>query len=481
MLIKVEANELRIGMYVAELDRPWLDTPFLLQGFLVEEEEQLALLRHYCAFVFVDRERSAAGLFPAHQGPAFTAAEELRLTETGRFKAAVEVNPQSNTPEGSALLEPFSSILQRLGDMFGKRDEHRRSKEDVSKPGRRPENDESPPPKPLRHGFIPPSVELTYHPETKVIEEEIGSAREAYILAQELTHQMVGDIRSGKIISIDRIEEVIHDVVDSMVRNPDALMWVARLKQQDTATYGHGLQVAVYLVALGRYLSLPKEHLARLGTLGLLLDIGKTKLPRTLLAKPGTLTKEEFDLIRKHVQLGVDLLRNTPNLHPEILDGLAQHHEREDGSGYPNGLNAGRISLFGRMAAIVDTFVALTNVRPYAEAFSPYETLRKLTLWSGKLFHKPLVEQLVQAIGVFPVGSLVELSTGEIAVVVRQSKVRRLKPRLLVICGPDKLPVSSPGILDLLYQSGSDIEPVRIIRGLPAGAYGLDAREYYLS
>ncbi len=292
---------------------------------------------------------------------------------------------------------------------------------------------------------------------------------------------MVGDIRSGKIISIDRIEEVIHDVVDSMVRNPDALMWVARLKQQDTATYGHGLQVAVYLVALGRYLSLPKEHLARLGTLGLLLDIGKTKLPRTLLAKPGTLTKEEFDLIREHVRLGVDLLRNTPNLHPEILDGLAQHHEREDGSGYPNGLNAGRISLFGRMAAIVDTFVALTNVRPYAEAFSPYETLRKLTLWSGKLFHKPLVEQLVQAIGVFPVGSLVELSTGEIAVVVRQSKVRRLKPRLLVICGPDKLPVSSPGILDLLYQSGSDVEPVRIIRGLPAGAYGLDAREYYLS
>lgn len=476
-------------MYVAELDRPWLDTPFLLQGFLVEGEEQLALLRHYCAFVFVDHERSAAGLFPAsHPGFTAEAAEEVRLTETGRFKVAAGVNSQSDTRGRSAPLPSAGetpglsgSLLQRLGDMFGKWGEHRGSEKGATKAGRRPGDDENPPPKLLRHDFIPPSVELTYHPETKAIEEEIGSARQAYALTQELTHQVVSDIRSGKIIPIDRIEEVIHDVVDSMVRNPDALMWVAHLKEQDTTTYGHSLQVAVYLVALGRHVSLPKEHLTRLGTLGLLLDIGKTKLPRTLLAKPGTLTENEFNLFKEHVRLGVDLLRNTPNLHSEILDGLAQHHEREDGSGYPNALSAGRISLFGRMAGIVDTFVALTNVRSYADALSPYEALRKLVLWSGKLFHKPLVEQLIQAIGVFPVGSLVELSTGEIAVVVRQNRVRRLKPRLLVICGPDKLPAPSPTVLDLLYQSGGSSEPIRIMRGLPAGAYGLDAREYYLS
>lgn len=291
---------------------------------------------------------------------------------------------------------------------------------------------------------------------------------------------MIDDIRSGKLVALDKIEEVITDVVESMVRSADALIWVARLKQQDSVIYGHSLQVAVYLVSLGRHLGLPKEHLARLATLGLLLDVGKTKLPRTLLAKPVTLTPDEFDLIKQHVRVGLELLGGTPGLHPEILDGVAQHHEREDGSGYPQGLRTESITLFGRMAAIADTFVALTNARPHADPISSYEALRKLTSWSGTLFHPPLVEQFIQAVGVFPIGSLVELSTGEIGVVVRQNKVRRLKPRVLVISEPDKTPVSSPSMLDLLHQPAVN-DPVHIVCGLAVGAYGLDAREYYLS
>ncbi|MFS8086889.1 MAG: HD-GYP domain-containing protein, partial [Acidobacteriota bacterium] len=176
-----------------------------------------------------------------------------------------------------------------------------------------------------------------------------------------------------------------------------------------------------------------------------------------------------------------DLLRDIPDLHPDIPEGLAQHHEREDGSGYPNRLTAAKISLFGRMAGIVDVFAAITNVRPYGEPLSALDTLRKLARWSGNLFHKPLVEQFIQAIGVFPVGSLVELSNGEVAVVIRQSRVRRLQPRVLVICGKDKLPMASFRVLDLLYQPDRDSERVHIMRGLPAGAYGLDSNEYYLS
>jgi len=530
VLIKVAAKDIRIGMFVAELDRPWMDTPFLLQGFLVEDEKELSRLRRYCQFVFVDDKRSGAGLFSGIEeqesppsaavapdrnigvsvagsvsassaaGESTDAARtrtpppeqqygELRVSDSGRFKVvfgagsggrAAAKSAAASTPAGVSLPSLFGFSFRWLRDVFGGRGGSRGSAAGTAKARRALDDAEVPPRKPVHHDFIPASIQITYHPETRTIEEEIAPARQTYARVEELTRQVVSDIRSGKLVAIDQIEEVIRDVVDSMVRSPDALMWVARLKQQDTAIYGHSLQVAVYLVALGRHLGLPKEYLARLGMLGLLLDVGKTRLPRTLLAKPGALTADEFDLIKQHVRVGLQLLRHTPNLHPEILDGLAQHHEREDGSGYPAGLRAGRIGLFGRMAAIADSFVALTNARPHAEAVSAYEALRKLTTWGGRLFHAPLVEQFIQSVGVFPVGSLVELSSGEVAVVVRQSKVRRLKPRVLVICGPDKVATPSPSMLDLLYQPAGG-EPVHILRGLPAGAYGLDAREYYLS
>lgn len=465
MVIQVEASELKVGMFIADIDRPWLDTPFLFQGFLIEDDEQLAELRRHCTYAQVDYERSAAGLLPAPDLGADPNAFRRpgRAATQGYFKVVEESVPRA----------PRESFLQRLKDLFGSRGgmnaEHLE------------ELDEGPPPILVHHDFIPKSVELTYHQKTTTVAEEIGPARQVFGLSQEFTQQVFTDIRAGKIISIEGIEEVIHNVVDSMVRNPDALMWVAHLKQQDMETYGHDLQVAVYLVAFGRNLNLPREHLDQLCMLGLLLDIGKTKLPREMLAKPGKLTLEEFELTKRHVDFGLDLLRDTPNLHADILEGLAQHHEREDGSGYPHALSSGSISLYGRMAAIVDVFVAITNVRPYAGALSALDTLRNLTIWSGNLFHKPLVEQFIQAIGVFPVGSLVELSSGEIAVVIRHSRVRRLQPRVLVICGPDKIPTPSFRVMDLLYQPDRDSERIHIVRALPAGAYGLDPHEYYLS
>jgi HD-GYP domain-containing protein (c-di-GMP phosphodiesterase class II) len=267
-----------------------------------------------------------------------------------------------------------------------------------------------------------------------------------------------------------------------MVRNPDALMWVARLREKDKTVYGHGLQVAVYLVAFGRHLGYPKAELAQLGTIGLLLDIGKIRLPRELLEKHGRLSSGEFETVKAHVAHSLDILEETPNWSPEVLEGIAQHHERMNGSGYPKGLKADEIGLFGRMAGITDCFAALTKSRPYADAVSSYEALRSISSWGGEFFHAPLVEQFIQAIGVFPVGSLVELSTGEVAVVVSHNKLRRLKPRVLVLTASDKTPSAYPVMADLLYDPklGGD-QPAFIRRSLPAGAYGLDPRENYLS
>jgi HD-GYP domain-containing protein (c-di-GMP phosphodiesterase class II) len=303
------------------------------------------------------------------------------------------------------------------------------------------------------------------------MDEEMPQARQAFAQAETLSRQLIEDIRAGRIFSVEELDQVIDDVVDSALRSPDALMLVTRLKHQDQTIYGHSLQVSVYLVALGRHLGLPKEDLARLATLGLFLDLGKTKVPHELLSRPGPLTPEEFEVVKQHVSHGMGLISRIPDLHRSILEGIAQHHEREDGSGYPGGLRAEGISLYGRMSGIVDTYVAMTNPRPHAPALTAYDALRKLSELGGRLFHAPLVEHFVQTVGVFPVGSRVELSSGEIAIVLQQSTVRRLKPKVLVVAGPDKAPLKVPTTLDLLYQPAGS-EAVHIARGLPAGPHG---------
>jgi len=526
MLINVAAKNIRIGMFVADLDRPWTETPFLLQGFLVEDEKQVAQLQELCKIVYVDSSRSVVGVFPENREPT-PRPRAPTTSPPGQRRDGSTIGPGNSGSPPEATMPPRASrgaatkpvrkpskpekfsdsemlildVIQELGPrgmptaepepdsgdyyqptfmdamrdgisvLFRKRERPREPQRGPMpvRPVARPQAAEKP--APARHDFIPASMQLMTHPVTKTIDQEMPQAREAFVQVEALSRQLIDDIRTGRPFSVDELEDCIDDVVDSALRSPDAMMLVTRLKEQDVVTYGHSLQVSVYLVALGRHLGLPREELARLGTLGLFLDLGKTKVPANLLSKAGPLTPEEFELVKRHVSYGIDLVRKLPDVHASILDGIAKHHEREDGSGYPGGLNAEGISLFGRMAGVVDTFVAMTNRRPYAAPISAYEALRKISELGGKLFHAPLVEQFVQTVGVFPVGSRVELSTGEIAIVLQQSTVRRLKPKVLVVTGPDKVLLTAPTVRDLLYQPAGE-EAVHINRGLPTGSDG---------
>ncbi len=477
---KVAVKDLKVGMFVADLDRPWIDTPFLLQGFLIEDSRQIAELQRICEYVVVDRARSTGDEFRKPEGTGkppgaapvrSSASLSIQLDTASRpqpngSKAGVTEPLPAATPAGGGL----GGIVDSLKNLF------RRA------PKALPDNPADLAPESPRTALLPPSVQVTIYPDTRTVEEEIAPARAAYDRTSEVLRKIASDVWAGHPVEIARVEEVVDEMVESMVRNPDALMWVARLREQDITTYGHGLQVAVYLVAFGRHLGFPRAELSQLGTIGLLLDIGKIKLPRALLEKQGRLTPEEFETAKSHVNLGLDILAATPNWPIEVLEGIAQHHERMNGSGYPRALRAERIGIFGRMAGITDCFAALTKSRPYAEAVSSYEALRSITGWGGEYFHAPLTEQFVQAIGVFPVGSLVELSTGEVAVVVSHNKVRRLKPRVLLLTAPDKTPSAYPIMVDLLYDPllGGE-EPAFIRRSLPTGAYGLNPRENYLS
>ncbi|HEX3099228.1 MAG TPA: HD-GYP domain-containing protein [Usitatibacter sp.] len=511
MATKVFTHELKVGMFVADLDRPWVDTPFLLQGFLVEDEDQVAALRAHCEYVMVDRARSTGDEYEAPAGVAATppaaaarrAAAPSVATARPATRSDVSMDEPARPAAGTATdgYEPRVIRLDTppaargngaddhgdagpglLGRMFARLKGKGRRDDRSAPPGPPPAPVETPQEFEARAALAPPGVAITTYADTVSVEVEVPRAREVVSRSTDLLEKLVSDIRLGQSFEVDRVEEIVDDMVESIVRNPDALMWVARLREQDIGAYGHGLQVSVYLTAFGRHLGFPKSHLAILAQVGLLLDIGKIRLPKDLLEKQGRLTPEEFEAVKAHVQHGLDVLGSTPNFPAEVIEGIAQHHERMNGSGYPNALMGEEIGVIGRMAGIVDCFAALTNHRPYAAAVSSYEALRSITNWGGDFFHEPLVQQFVSSVGVFPVGSLIELSTGEVAVVVSHNKLRRLKPRVLVVTGPDKTPVAHPAMVDLLYDPkvGGE-EGVFIKRGLASGAYGLDLRDYYLS
>ncbi len=527
-------------MFVAELDRPWIDTPFLLQGFLLEDGEQLKQLREHCEWVWIDPRRSvgpdydnkpapkkvverrdlgseprvvmqkaqkpAAGATPAPQAPArktllpargsTSADAKTRNKESGGKRSrefAIETKrsvvqddsaePVSSgreaEPSRSARAEPsggglrglFGQLKESVSNLFAREQEDDldyNSVEEITRP-----REEA-----VRPGFIPETVLLTVYEDQKTVENEMEAATTAFEHTSDLLDKMVADVRAGESLQLEGADEVIEEMVDSMVRNPDAMMWVGKLRELDISSYSHGLTVAINLVAFGRHLGYPKEQLSQLGLIGLLLDIGKIKLPQELLERKSRFTPAEYDLVKTHVQLGLKILENTPGIHPDVTDGIAHHHERVDGSGYPLALAGERISVFGRMAAIADTFSAVTKARPYADTIAPHEALRMLTEWGGKQFQIEMVEQFIQSIGAFPVGCLVELSTGEVAVVVTHNKTKRLRPKVLIVTDPDKTPRRHPSTLDLLYDISDN--PVHIRRGLASNAFGIDAREYYI-
>ena len=527
MQTKVSSSELKIGMFVSALDREWTDTPFLFQGFLIENEEDIRLLQQYCEFVHIDWSRSPLqrpeqsskqNTFSVTENPinkqALSSTSQSFLAETrsppvnknndapgiteisGTFastpatKIKARIPPPKAQPTANKLGSPrvpdysdqeglLSEFAGKMIDLFkGKSKEpqgNSYAKQQHPALEQQDVNEERP-------AFISRDIELSVYVDARPVEEEIAPAINAHNNANNLLNNLVLDIKSNKQFSIEDTEVVIQEVVNSMIRNPDAMMWVTRLRKQDEHSYGHGIQVAVYLVALGRHLGLPKYFLDRLCMIGLLLDIGNIKLPKELLLKKGRLTSEEFETIKSHVQIALEILKDTPDLHPEVVQGIAQHHERENGSGYPAGLSGNEISLFGRMSAIVDSFSALTSPRSYADVMPAYEALQCLINFNPGLYQASMVEQFVQAIGIFPVGSMVELSSGEVAVIISHSKVRRLKPRVLIISDSSKRAYPQPTTLDLLYQRQiANQNELYIQRGLPTGAFGLDAREFYLA
>jgi len=468
--VRLPVERLEHGMFVAELDRPWLDTPFLLEALLVRNDAELQTLRRTCRYVVVDIERSTEAV-----------ADKLRdaLARAAARREGVR----------ALVTRAFSTLLRRgaRGERGERTARQRRVRADAEPQPRRAasregmDNGDSGLPTPAAASLhLPRGTTLRAYPEPVPLQQALPRARESWTRGAETLRTLLEDLHKDAPGDLRDVGKVADELVESMIETPDAMMWVARLRDQDRSTYHHCLKVGIHLIALGRQIGFPRDDLVRLAQIGMLADVGKIRLPRALLEKPGMLTPSEQIVVRRHVRIGVEALRKSMPLDRRIEEGILQHHERLDGSGYPIGLRGMDIGIFGRMAGIADCFAALISDRPYAKAAAPQDALMQMYGWCGTSFHEPLVEQFVQAIGVFPVGSLVELSNGEAAIVIAHNRVRRLEPRVLVLAGADHVPLAAPFERDLLTGPVDGTgKPIRIARGLAAGAYGLQLRDYY--
>ena len=283
---------------------------------------------------------------------------------------------------------------------------------------------------------------------------------------------------SGKVDAV-RIKKSADPVISSISRNPDACLWLGRLKRHDKYSYQHAISVSIWAVALGRQLGLQKHDLRSLAIGGMLMDVGKILVDPELLQADRALTEEETREMHHHVAHGVHLVKKSGIHNQDILDMVGFHHERYDGSGYPRGLKGNQIPPFARIAAIADTYDAMTSERSYADALAPAEAIRALYKERDVMFQAELVEAFIQAVGIYPAGTLVELTSGEVGVVVAESRTRRLLPKVILILDRRKQHYPRPKLVDL-QDTGSNGHGghVAIARSLEPGAYEIDISRY---
>ncbi|HEX7370002.1 MAG TPA: HD-GYP domain-containing protein [Rhodanobacteraceae bacterium] len=306
------------------------------------------------------------------------------------------------------------------------------------------------------------------------VEDEVPRARETLRTTAALLDQIYADIASGRELSIEQVERVVRPLVASVLRSADALLFLDSMRQHDNYTYGHAVSCGALAAAFGRHMGLSEDTIMSLASGGMLMDVGKTRIPDALLEQTQPLSPDDMAMIRTHVAQGMAIATGGGINDPDVLDILRTHHERYDGSGYPDHLFENGIPMAGRMLAIVDSYDAMCSVRPYRPARSRHEALQEIYRARGKLYQVELVEQFQVCLGVYPTGSRVELSTGELAVVLQQNQVRRLRPTVLVVSDAAKRPLGEYRVFDLLGQT-IDGKPIEIVRSFPTDGFEVDA------
>lgn len=379
MLKKIDASQLKLGMYIHDLSCDWMTHPFVRNRFLLSTDEEIR-----------------------------------RIFDAGIHDVVIDSSRGLDVQNAMSLTEAQARTEVEL-------------------------------------------VQLASAPVREVrvsVGEEIQRARQIRNQAAGLVRNVMQDARLGKAVELDAISPMVENITESILRNPGALTSLLRIKSADDYTFLHSVSVCTLLVAFARSRNLDAETTYQAGLGGLLHDTGKAMVPDRILNKPGRLTEEEFDIIKKHPQDGYDFLIKTPGIGPIPLDITLHHHERCDASGYPDKQGAGQISELAQMAAIVDVYDAITADRCYHKGLSAAEALRKIYEWSKFHFNPGYVQEFMRCVGIYPVGTMVMLESGRLGVVTEAHPSNLLSPKVNVFFSSKNNSYIRPESVDLSRPVG---------------------------
>ena len=318
-----------------------------------------------------------------------------------------------------------------------------------------------------------------YEPKSSVRTEH-KLAREAVNTGKVNIKGIMNSVQMGQMIDTDVAENTVSTCVHSIMNNPDAMIWMSRIKDENQYTAEHCLNVCILAIAFGRHLRLTESELGVLGICGLLHDVGKMKVPQEILDKPGALTEEEFSIIKQHTVDGHRLLTETVNtvVHSMAKDVVLNHHERPDGSGYPRGLDAGGISEFSRIIAVVDAYDAITSNRCYSRAKSPVEAQKIIFENRGKQFDEEIALEFIKAIGPYPPGTIVELRNGMVGIVLTGKHKFRHLPTVVILRDQNKNTMDERTVELHLTDSDELSKEFLIRKTLTDGQHGIYLKDY---
>ncbi len=295
---------------------------------------------------------------------------------------------------------------------------------------------------------VVPAEELDYQVQVS-LEKELKQAREIQYKAHDLLKRAYEDIRYGNVLKIKEFADSVNEIIDSVTRNRDALLLLSNIKAKDEYTYEHSVNVSILAAGITKALKMDKDEMFEY-TLGAILhDIGKSKIPDEILKKQSPLTRSEYEVLKKHVELGVEILSSHKEATAQTLSVIAEHHERLNGTGYPQKLSGTQISLGGKLGGILDVYDALTSHRIYHEPVHPVQALKEIYAQRGILFEEELIQQFIKFLGIYPPGSLVKLASGFLAIVIEAGRENVLKPVVRIIYDLNKNMAILPRNMDL--------------------------------
>ncbi|MDJ0655009.1 MAG: DUF3391 domain-containing protein [Xanthomonadales bacterium] len=427
--VRIDVGQLKLGMYVSRLDRPWEDSPFTLQGMWMESVADIEKVQRCCRYVYVDKNLSDS------------------LTDMDQETASGPPPPHVSGPI-PVVGEPHSQ----------------RRMDDWTPPAR----DEQGAPLPGAGGVI------RYEDEASVT-EELPDARIAVVNLEATVAFAMETIAEKESINLRAITEAVKELVASILRNPDPAIGFAIGRKQDNYTLRHCVNMAIWCICLGRQLGLPRSDLALLGTGATLCDLGRAKLPHSLLGQPKKLSSWEIEVVREHVNFSLELLDEHVDVDPVIRRMVAQHHEHINGSGYPNAVAGEDIDLYARIARIIDTFEALISTGPHRRPITVSRATKELYSLRDQQFQKDLVEAFISAIGIYPAGTSVQLSSREAGIVVAGARRNHLKPVIWRLTDADGFQLARPNAVNL----AKDDQQRQIKRDFVDGELGFSARAFF--